>query len=269
MKIIGNNNALKNPETKFHTQNLSSVQQRYRGNHNYDDVKSVSRKNITFPETANFSNMFSAFSEKVSFAAEQFIYKPGDNVKYIYIPESAIMSELQILEDGETIEIATFGGNEIAGLPAVFGAPKAVNWTMTLFSGSALKISADIIRQELNRNSIVQTLLFDALRCYISQISQRVVCNAHHTIEMRLCCWLLMMQDRCQRDTFAITQERLANLLGVYRPSVTQAAQHLRRKNIIEYMRGKVSIINRKKLESTACFCYANMDNNYRSDTRC
>ena len=220
---------------------------------------------MPFLQTTALPICLSAFAERVFFSVDEFVYKAGDEIKYIYFPETAMISELQTLEGGETIEIAMLGAKEIVGLQAIFGSSKAASWTMSFFTGSALRVSTDIIKQEFYRGGALQTLILKSIGQYISQISQRAVCNAHHSIEKRLCFWLIMLHDRCRSDDFLVTQEQLAYFLGVYRPSITQVAQTLRKKKIIEYVRGKISIVSRKKLEETACFCYSNIDNCYKA----
>ncbi len=268
MKLNGNKYAAATAKTDFHGQ--SSVDHRIReaGYWNKIGQERTGAKpafaKLPVSQTAEFPTYLSAFAERVFFSVDEFVYKAGDEIKYIYFPETAVMSELQILEDGETVEIAMLGKKEMIGLQAIFGSRKTTNWTMSFFAGSALRISTEIIKQEFYRGGAPQRLLLESIGQYVNQISQRSVCNAHHCIEERLCFWLLMLQDRCQSDNFLITQEQLAYFLGVYRPSITQVAQILRKKKIIEYMRGKISIVNRKKLEETACFCYSNIYNCYK-----
>lgn len=194
--------------------------------------------------------------ERVMLASDKYIYQPDDNINFIYFPETAVISEFQILEDGRTVEIAMIGREGIAGHSAVFCSQPAMNWMQVSVAGSALKINSQFFREEFNRGGALQAAIFDYVNHYIGHISQRVICNSYHTAEKRLCSWLLMLHDRNKDSNLRMTQEQLARFLGVHRPSITQIAQTLRRKKIIGYTRGSISIINRPELEKSACECY-------------
>ncbi|MGC2235722.1 MAG: Crp/Fnr family transcriptional regulator [Pyrinomonadaceae bacterium] len=194
--------------------------------------------------------------ERVTLASDEYIYQPDDNIDFIYFPETTVMSEFQILEDGRTVEIAMIGREGIAGHSAVFCSQPAMNWTQISVAGSALKINSQILREEFNQDEELRASIFDYVNHYIGQISQRVICNSYHTVEKRMCSWLLMLQDRNKSSKIQMTQEHLARFLGVHRPSITQIAQTLRRKNLISYVRGNIFIINRPELEKAACECY-------------
>ncbi len=194
--------------------------------------------------------------ERVTLASDEYIYQPENKIDFIYFPETAVMSEFQILEDGRTVEIAMIGREGLTGHSAIFCLQPAMNWTQVSVAGSALKINSRILREEFNRGGALQAALFDFINHYIGQISQRVICNSYHTAEKRLCSWLLMLHDRNKNSRLQMTQEQLARFLGVHRPSITQIAQSLRRKKLISYIRGSISIIDRPELEKAACECY-------------
>ena len=196
------------------------------------------------------------YLERVELAAEKYVYQSEDDIEYVYFPETAVMSEFQILEDGRTAEFAMTGCEGVVGLSAIFNNQPASNWTQISVAGTALKINARFLKEEFNRGGELHAVLLDYINNYIAQISQRVVCNSYHTVEQRFCSWLLMLQDRNKTDKVPLTQEQIARLLGVHRPSVTHIAQVLRRRKIINYMRGKISILDRAKLENSACECY-------------
>lgn len=189
-------------------------------------------------------------------SAGEYIYQSGDNVGCVYFPETTVLSEYQMLEDGKTIEIAMIGREGVNGLSAVFGAPAAENWTQVLIAGSVLKINTQILQQEFNRGGMLQLLFLGYANSYIKQISRKVICSSHHLIEGRLCSWLLALHDRNKNDILPVTQEYIAYLLGVHRPSVTLVAQSLRERKIIDYVRGQIFILNRQELEQSACLCY-------------
>ncbi|HEY0429996.1 MAG TPA: Crp/Fnr family transcriptional regulator [Pyrinomonadaceae bacterium] len=196
------------------------------------------------------------FLERVEFAGDEYVYQPDDAIEFIYFPETAVMSEFQILEDGRTVEIAMTGREGVIGLSAIFNGQHAANWTQISVAGTALKINTLILKDEFICGGELHAAFLDYINNYIGQISQRVICNSYHTVEQRFCSWLLMLQDRNKNPRVPMTQEQIARLLGVHRPSVTQIAQTLRRKKIINYIRGKISITDREKLENSACECY-------------
>jgi CRP-like cAMP-binding protein len=194
--------------------------------------------------------------EKSIVASGEYIHQSGDDVHYVYFPETAVLSEYQMLEDGRTIELTMTGREGVNGLEAVFGAATAANWTQALIGGSVMKININIIQKEFNRGGTLQVMFLGFINDYVRRISQRAICNNHHLIEERLCNWLLMLCDRHKSDTLPITQEQIAYFLGVHRPSVTLVAQSLRERKIIDYVRGQIFILDRQALENSACSCY-------------
>ncbi len=198
----------------------------------------------------------SASMELVYLDQNEFIYQADDFIRHLYFPESAVISEYQILEDGKTIEIMMTGSEGMTGISSIFNCQQSQNWTQVSIGGKALRINSEVLLEKFKNCSEIQELLFDYVNLYINQISQKVICSGYHTVEERLCCWLLMLQDRCLRNNLMMTQEQIARSLGVHRPSITITTQSLREKEIIDYSRGKISILDRKKLESSACVCY-------------
>jgi CRP-like cAMP-binding protein len=202
------------------------------------------------------------YLESVSLAGGDYIYQPGDQIDFIYFPETAVISEFQILEDGRTIEIAMTGNEGILGLLSIYNSGQASNWTQVSVGGTASRINSRIFEKKIARHPSFQRMLFEYINNYVTQISQRSVCNSYHVIEQRFCSWLLMMQDRKKTDRLPLTQEQIARSLGVHRPSLTHIAQHLRSKKIIDYVRGKIYIIDREELEKSACPCFSEIDKN-------
>lgn len=198
------------------------------------------------------------FMERVNFAGDHYIFHPEDRVSHIYFPESGVMSEFQILEDGRTIEIAMIGRESAIGLPSVFDHQPASNWVQTIVAGSALRISVEILRDEFKLNESFQKTCFEHINTYIRQISQRVVCQSYHSVEERFCTWLLMLHDRKHDGILPLTQEKIARLLGVHRPSITIIAKSLRDKAVLNYSRGQIYIKDLRKLQMHACTCYSN-----------
>ena len=190
-------------------------------------------------------------------AKDEFLYQQDDRVDFIYFPETAVISEFQMLADGRTIEVAVTGGEGAVGISSVWSTSPAVNCAQVCVGGTAYKIEADILERELAYSRPLQRWLHDQINSYIKQISQKVICNTHHAVEERFCTWLLMLQDRSKKDKFNLTQEYIAGVLGVYRPSVTCMAKSLREKNAIDYVRGQIFISDRQKLKKMSCACYS------------
>lgn len=192
----------------------------------------------------------------VSFKPGEVIYQPESDCDYVYFPETAVFSQMSILENGKTVETAMIGSEGMLGLSSVLDFHPVNFWTQTLIGGSAYRMNARVFRQEFKRGELLQTAFLEYINVYIKQISQRAVCNNHHRIESRFSTWLLMLADRSRQLKLSLTQEQIAAVLGVQRPSVTCIAQNLRSHGIIEYIRGRI-ILNRRKLETAACECYA------------
>lgn len=189
-------------------------------------------------------------------AKDEFLYQQDDRVDYIYFPETAVISEFQMLADGRTIEVAVTGGEGAVGISSVWSTSLAVNCAQVCVGGTAYKVETDLMERELTYSRPLQKWLHDQINSYIKQISQKVICNTHHAVEERFCTWLLMLQDRSNKNKFYLTQEYIAGVLGVYRPSVTMMAKALREKNVIDYVRGQIFISDRQKLKKMSCACY-------------
>lgn len=195
--------------------------------------------------------------QTVAFSAGKTVFQAGGSIEYVYLPETAVFSQMNMLEDGRTIETAMVGSDGIIGLAAILGFHQGAAWTQTLIAGSALRLSAKVFRQEFERGGALQPALLGYINSYIAQISQRAVCNNHHHIEEKFCTWLLMLADRCGRNKLVLTQEQISQFLGVHRPSVTCIAQSLRDRGLIDYVRGRIFILDRNRLENNACECYS------------
>ncbi len=188
---------------------------------------------------------------------EQFIYQEGDDLEYVYFPITAVVSEFKILEDGRMVEIAVTGREGAIGLSSLFSdSHTAPNCTQVSQAGTALRLDFETFDKLIRSNEQLRTSLSQFVDLYIRQISQKAICNMYHSVKERLCTWLLMVQDRCGRSTLNLTHEQIARTLGVYRPSITCIAQELREKTLINYSRGGISIVDRKKVEQAACTCY-------------
>lgn len=190
---------------------------------------------------------------------DDYLFQQDDRVEFVYFPETAVISEFQMLADGRTIEVAVTGPEGAAGISSVWSTSPAVNCAQVCVAGNAYRIETDILERELTYSRPLQRWLHDQINAYIKQISQKVICNTHHAVEERFCTWLLMLQDRSKKAKFALTQEYIAGVLGVYRPSVTCMAKALREKNAIDYVRGQIFITDRQRLKKMSCACYTEL----------
>lgn len=206
---------------------------------------------------SNVLRELSPMLEQVYLNTGDYLYQPEDVINYLYFPETAIISDFQILEDGKTLEVAMIGREGVAGVSSIFSSHASPNWLQVSIPGKALRIDSKVFRQIFSKFPALQNQLFGYVNLYIAQISQKVICNSHHSVEERLCCWLLMIADRCGRNNLPLTQEQIAGFLGVHRPSITLITQSLREKGIINYLRGKIAILDKQKLEFTSCDCYS------------
>jgi CRP-like cAMP-binding protein len=194
--------------------------------------------------------------ERVFFALGQSVYEPGSRLDHIYFPTSAVLSLLYTMEDGSTAEMGLIGNDGMVGIALFLGGQTMPNRAVAQIGGSAFRMSAKSLQQEFARGGSVQTLLLLYTQALITQISQTAVCNRFHSVEKRLCRWLLLSHDGVKSDELLMTQEFIANMLGGRRESVTVAAGHLQDAGLIEYSRGRIKILNREGLEAAACECY-------------
>ena len=192
-------------------------------------------------------------------AKDDYLFQQDDRVDFVYFPETAVISEFQMLADGRTIEVAVTGPESAVGIASVWSTSTAVNCAQVCVGGNAYRIEAEVLERELTYSRPLQRWLHDQINSYIKQISQKVICNTHHAVEERFCTWLLMLQDRSRKSKFNLTQEYIAGVLGVYRPSVTCMAKALREKNAIDYVRGQIFITDRQKLKKMSCACYSEL----------
>lgn len=197
------------------------------------------------------------FLERVALVAGEDIYKPEDRIRFVYFPETAVISQFHILEDGRTMETAMVGRDGASGCAAIFGATNAECFWQISVAGAGFRINSEILKQEFARGGSLQKLLLEYVNRYAAQISRSVVCNNYHSIERRFSTWLLMLCDRHGANRIGLTHSQIAAYLGVHRPSFTHIASNLREKGIIDYSRGFLKITDRRALLSASCDCYA------------
>ncbi|MFL6255428.1 MAG: Crp/Fnr family transcriptional regulator [Pyrinomonadaceae bacterium] len=203
----------------------------------------------------DFSHLFPHL-EPVSLVAGQMLYKLDEEIRYVYFPETAVVSHLYILMEGGVTEADMVGREGMAGLSAVFNGPPPAYRSEVTLGGSALRARADVMRQEFARGGALQQILLKYATARITLLSRRAVCNGNHRVDERLCTWLLMMHDRAGDKPLMLTHERISRHLGTRRAGVTSAATALRDRGVIDYTRGHIVVTDRVALEAAACECY-------------
>jgi CRP-like cAMP-binding protein len=192
----------------------------------------------------------------ISLPLGKVIYESGERQSRLYFPTTAVVSLLYTMKDGSTAEAGLTGNDGVIGLALFLGGTATPDRAVVQIGGSALEMSPELLHEELAHGGAFQRALLRYTRAFIIQISQTAVCNRLHSINKRLCRWLLLCHDRVQTDDLAMTQEFIANMLGVRRESVTMAAAHLQNAGLIRYARGHIKIVDRHGLEAAACECY-------------
>lgn len=193
--------------------------------------------------------------KKVVFAGGEYVNRPDEKIDSIYFPETMAFSELHILEDGRTIEVSLTGRESAVGVIALYWPASASNWVQASVPGTALKVNRDILAREVRLTEKGGGVFHRAIQAYVAQLAQKVACNAHHSVEQRFASWLLMLRDRCPAHRLKLTQEHIARVLGVYRPSVTCIAQSMRDQGLIDYVRSNIVILDPDGLTKIGCNC--------------
>lgn len=192
------------------------------------------------------------------------LHDPGETINDLYFPLDCVLSITITMRDGTTAETGLVGAREVIGINAFMGGRETTQTTYIVqIAGSALKIDAQILLKEFDRNKDLRDVMLRYTQAFIAQISQTTACNSLHRIEQRLARWLLEVHDRVEGDELDLTQELMADMLGVRRAGVTQAAQKLQESGLIHYHRGHVHILNRSGLEGFACECFQTVRDEY------
>jgi len=196
------------------------------------------------------------------------LHKPGEHIEYVYFPGGGFLSIVTVLEDGSMVEVATIGREGVIGVTAVLdGTPMSSASMVQGESDTCYRMTADAFRREMARREAFYELMTRYSQALVGFIMQSTACNAVHSVEQRLARWLLMAQDRMGTDEFPLTQEFVAMMLGATRPTVTIVAGTLQRAGLITYHRGRITILDREKLESASCECYGVATNLLRAVT--
>ena len=184
------------------------------------------------------------------------LYEPGSQLRYVYFPTSSIVSLLYVMEDGASAEIAIVGNEGILGISLFMVGETTPSRAVVQSAGHGYRLKAQLLKDEFGRFGPMMHLLLRYTQALITQMSQTAVCNRHHSIDQQLCRWLLLSLDRLSSNELSMTQELIANMLGVRREGVTEAAGKLQDAALIRYRRGKITVLSRPGLEARCCECY-------------
>jgi CRP-like cAMP-binding protein len=184
-------------------------------------------------------------------------YESGSEQDYVYFPTTGIVCLLHVLQDGTSAAIAVVGNEGVAGIASFMGGETTPSRAVVQSAGSGYRLSASVPKGEFERGGPLQHLLLRYTLALITQMAQTAVCNRLHSVDQQLCRWLLLSMDRLRGNELRMTQELIANMLGVRREGVTKAAGHLQAAGLIHYGRGKITVLDRPKLEARVCECYA------------
>jgi CRP-like cAMP-binding protein len=194
--------------------------------------------------------------ELVALPLGKVLYESGDAMRNVYFPTDSIISLLYVMENGASAEISVVGNEGLIGIALFMGGESTPSRAIVQSAGSAYRMAGQRLKDEFNRHGEMQQLLLRYTQSLITQMAQTAVCNRHHSIDQQLCRWLLLSLDRLPNNQLTMTQELIANMLGVRREGVTDAAGKLQRLGVIEYSRGHITVLDRHKLETLSCECY-------------
>ncbi|MDQ3282419.1 MAG: Crp/Fnr family transcriptional regulator [Acidobacteriota bacterium] len=194
--------------------------------------------------------------ERVTLELATPLIVPNETIRWIYFPTTCLASLVTVLEDGSTVEAGSVGHEGVVGIPVVLGDESTPMQTLVQIAGEAIRIPAPVLREQLERGLVLRRILYRYIHALFIIASQSAACNRKHQVEARLARWLLMSADGIGSEHVAITHEFLAAMLGVRRPGVTDAALKLQELGLIQYRRASVEILDRPRLEDTACECY-------------
>jgi len=191
------------------------------------------------------------------------VHRAGEREKYLYFLAAGIVSRFYVSESGESTEFAVTGSEGVIGVASFLGGETTPSQAVVLSAGHAYRLGADLLRNEFEHDGPLPRLLLRYIQALIAQTGQIAVCNRHHSLEQQLCRWILSSLDRLQSNELTVTQELMAEMLGVRRESVTEIAGKLQEAGLIRYSRGHIAVLDRPRLEARACECYAVVKREY------
>src|ERR1700738_3012105 len=193
----------------------------------------------------------------------QVLYEPGTTLSHVYFPTTAIVSLLYVMQNGESAEIAVVGNEGVVGVSLFMGGESTSSRALVQSAGGGFRLTAQLMKKEFDRAGPVLHLLLRYTQALITQMAQTAACNRHHTLDQQLCRWLLLSLDRLRGNELVMTQELIANMLGVRREGVTEGALKLQHAGLIRYARGHISVLDRDGLQKRSCECYAVVKKEY------
>ena len=185
------------------------------------------------------------------------LYESGDALRHVYFPTDSIVSLLYVMESGASAEISVVGNEGLIGVALFMGGESTPSRAIVQSAGEAYRLRGQLLKDEFNRHGVLLQLMLRYTQALLTQMAQTAVCNRHHSIDQQLCRWLLLSLDRLPSNQLTMTQELIANMLGVRREGVTDAAGKLQKLGVIEYRRGHITVLDRPALEALSCECYA------------
>jgi len=201
--------------------------------------------------------------EPVEMPLGSVLYESGGTLSHVYFPTTAIVSLLYVMTNGASAEIAVVGNEGVVGISLFMGGESTPSRAVVQSAGKGLRLKAPAMKEEFNRAGPVSHLMLRYTQALITQMSQTAVCNRHHSLDQQLCRWLLLSLDRLQGNQLVMTQELIANMLGVRREGVTEGASKLQQAGLIQYSRGHITVLDRRGLEKRSCECYAVVKKEY------
>jgi CRP-like cAMP-binding protein len=201
--------------------------------------------------------------ESVDMPLGSVLYESGGTLRHVYFPTTSIVSLLYVMENGASAEIAVVGNEGIVGVSIFMGGESTPSRAVVQSAGHGFRLQADTMKHEFDRAGPVLHLFLRYTQALITQMAQTAVCNRHHTLDQQLCRWLLLSLDRLRGNELVMTQELIANMLGVRREGVTEGALKLQHAGLIRYARGHITVLDRKGLEKRSCECYAVVKKEY------
>jgi CRP-like cAMP-binding protein len=202
------------------------------------------------------SKRLSEYLEFVPMALGDVLYESGSELACVYFPTTAIVSLLYVMRNGASAEIAVVGKEGMVGVALFMGGETTPSRAVVQSAGYAYRLRGQLLKDEFHRGAALQHLLLRYTQALLTQMAQTAVCNRHHSVDQQLCRWLLLSLDRLPGNKLSMTQELIANMLGVRREGVTEAAGKLQAAGVIEYSRGNITVLDRPRLERMACECY-------------
>ena len=194
--------------------------------------------------------------ERVEMRLGEVVYESGRTLAHVYFPTDCIVSLLYVLESGASAEIAVVGNEGLVGISLFMGGETTPSRAVVQSAGDAYRLPAQVLKDEFTRGGAMQHLMLRYTQSLITQMAQTAVCNRHHSVDQQLCRWLLLSIDRLPSPEITMTQELIANMLGVRREGVTEAAGKLQKAGVIIYRRGHIKVLDRPRLEEMSCECY-------------